>query len=550
MSGFQSDYIDLAISVAVVFFLSSLVVSGLNEGVTWATRIRSKFLWSYLHDLCDPSRVKTLPRGFAGLIGFTTPKQDRRPMTVPIGTFTPPLLEPRQAAAAATAGETGAGATVEPAAKPEPTVDVTNFLQHLARALDPLDAPQATGRNKTATDEQVAAAEQTRADAATGRPSTRTVKPAARDKTSIQHVPAGSLAQAFLEVFAEVGKEQLTDALTEFGQGLQQGRPVDHAVIRAVHTLVGSEASTAGDLNATFQVLIAATQAATDEDAASQAKEFAERVRQIDGAHRAAELGDTAVAFVAAVRSGGDVHAAADGLWRPLGLSFPDNFPRQRVEAAVRSMQDSPLGPTARRLWEASNRRLDDFRNNLESYFDQEMTRVSGYYKRSIRWILLVFAILIAVVSNIDAIGLVRDLWRNPGGRATLVMQADALNTASSGGAPADDAALAALRAKCEDRGPKDDNPSAQDIANGFNDVRDCITDALSATSGLDVINRAVWISPSRWADDWTETGHYHWIVHPLGVALTVVALVLGAPFWFDLLKRLTGIRRGLVGQT
>src|SRR5262245_24174332 len=189
---FQSDYIDLAISVAVVFFLSSLVVSGLNEGLAWATRIRSKFLWSYLHDLCDPSRIKTLPRGFAGLVSFTTPRQDRRPLTVAIGTFAPPLLEPKPAAAPSP--DSGA-AEPEPAAKPEPTVDVTNFLQHLARALDPLDVPQTNVKNMAATTEQVAAAEQVRADAATGRPSTRSVKPAAGAKTSIQHLPAGSLAQ-------------------------------------------------------------------------------------------------------------------------------------------------------------------------------------------------------------------------------------------------------------------------------------------------------------------------------------------------------------------
>jgi hypothetical protein len=44
-------------------------------------------------------------------------------------------------------------------------------------------------------------------------------------------------------------------------------------------------------------------------------------------------------------------------------------------------------------------------------------------------------------------------------------------------------------------------------------------------------------------------SSHLHWLVHPLGIALTVLALVPGAPFWFDLLKRLTGIRRGMVGQ-
>ena len=220
----------------------------------------------------------------------------------------------------------------------------------------------------------------------------------------------------------------------------------------------------------------------------------------------------------------------------------------------MQSLQDCPLGPTARRLWEASGRQLDDFRTSLEGYFDQEMTRVSGYYKRSIRWILFILALLVAVVSNVDAVTLARDLWRNPGGRSSLVVQADALtaggDAAAGAGTGASSSALADLRAKCEAAHPTDDTPSAGDIARGFSDVRACVTDALSAQSGLDVIDRAFWISPSRWVDDWTDTTHYHWVVHSLGVALTVVALVLGAPFWFDLLKRLTGVRRGLVGQT
>jgi hypothetical protein len=278
-------------------------------------------------------------------------------------------------------------------------------------------------------------------------------------------------------------------------------------------------------------------------------------VAAVAGAHASPDLPGAASAFVTAVRSGGDIGTAANGLWRPLAWAFPEQFPRERVESAVKSLQDCPLGPTARRLWEASGRRMDEFRTSLERYFDEEMTRVSGYYKRSIRWILFLLAVIVAVVSNVDAVTLARDLWRNPGGRSTLVAQADSLTddsaaAAGSGGTGPSSKTLAELRAECEDRFPTGDASSTKEIAQGFTDARACVTDALSAESGLDVIDRAVWISPRRWADDWTDTAHFHWIVHPLGIALTVVALVLGAPFWFDLLKRLTGIRRGLVGQT
>ena len=62
---FSSDYIDLAIGLAAVFFLASLVVSALADGIQWPLRVRSKFLWAYLHDLTSVRRVHLLPRGQA-----------------------------------------------------------------------------------------------------------------------------------------------------------------------------------------------------------------------------------------------------------------------------------------------------------------------------------------------------------------------------------------------------------------------------------------------------------------------------------------------------
>ena len=51
MPNVDSVYIDLAIGMAVAFFLLSLVPSGLNEALAFVTRIRSKFLWAYLNQL-------------------------------------------------------------------------------------------------------------------------------------------------------------------------------------------------------------------------------------------------------------------------------------------------------------------------------------------------------------------------------------------------------------------------------------------------------------------------------------------------------------------
>jgi len=47
----SSPWIDVAIAVAFVFFVFSMVVSGMNELVNWVGQVRSKQLWSALHDL-------------------------------------------------------------------------------------------------------------------------------------------------------------------------------------------------------------------------------------------------------------------------------------------------------------------------------------------------------------------------------------------------------------------------------------------------------------------------------------------------------------------
>src|SRR5215218_10473226 len=76
--GIRSEYLDLVVGLAVVFFLTSLVVSGLNEALQWATRIRPKFLWAFLHDLTDPTRTKALPRGRLGILRLWR-RDDKRP---------------------------------------------------------------------------------------------------------------------------------------------------------------------------------------------------------------------------------------------------------------------------------------------------------------------------------------------------------------------------------------------------------------------------------------------------------------------------------------
>lgn len=111
---------------------------------------------------------------------------------------------------------------------------------------------------------------------------------------------------------------------------------------------------------------------------------------------------------------------------------------------------------------------------------------------------------------------------------------------------------LERLQQACQEAAPTRSEVirSVDDAARAYGEIRGCVSDALDELSGLNVIDRAAWTGWEAWSDDWRPRWTRDWGLHLLGVVATALALLLGAPFWFDLIKRITGIRNGLVGRT
>ncbi|MGD9961093.1 hypothetical protein [Nocardioides sp.] len=99
----NSAYIDLAIGLALAFFLLSLLVSGLNELMVRILGVRAKFLWASLEDLLDrPGERSRTPSGVLDIVGFSLlPSRDRRPSLREFPTVPEPrAAEPAQLTAA------------------------------------------------------------------------------------------------------------------------------------------------------------------------------------------------------------------------------------------------------------------------------------------------------------------------------------------------------------------------------------------------------------------------------------------------------------------
>jgi hypothetical protein len=140
-------------------------------------------------------------------------------------------------------------------------------------------------------------------------------------------------------------------------------------------------------------------------------------------------------------------------------------------------------------------------RERLESWFDDSMDRLRGAYIRRMQSIAILIGILLAVALNVDTLAIVNTLWKDPAARAALVEQANQLPD-STGTAPAP-------------------GTTTQE-------------DILKAVENLQNLSL-----PIGWSSETIPTTQDDWVSKIIGLLISGVAAAQGAPFWFDIMKKL-----------
>jgi hypothetical protein len=173
------------------------------------------------------------------------------------------------------------------------------------------------------------------------------------------------------------------------------------------------------------------------------------------------------------------------------------------------ALSKSPLTKVVASLVDAGAQEGDKLEAALADWYDRYMERVSGWYKRQAQTILLVLGIVVALVANVDAIGMTRVLLNDPGVRAqaaTAAQSADQCGTAST----LDCATATAQTLPLSQLGlfwaPRCQPPTAN-----------CPTDF--------------------WGQRGLQSAS-DYLLKALGLIAGGFAISLGAPFWFDLIGR------------
>ncbi|MFI5296368.1 MAG: hypothetical protein ACHQ0Y_15250 [Thermodesulfovibrionales bacterium] len=172
-------------------------------------------------------------------------------------------------------------------------------------------------------------------------------------------------------------------------------------------------------------------------------------------------------------------------------------------------------------------------RENIEKWFDDSMDRVSGWYKRKAQIIILFWAIILILLTNADTLMIANALTRDSTLRASVVAVAQKKAQPSSTGSAQEKSNEQQTAVAPASDAPKPMTPPG--IKEEFTKVEDLQME-------LQSLKFLGWSraegNPNSYPRNFSA-----WLSKLAGLFLTVIAVSLGASFWFDALKGLINLR-------
>jgi hypothetical protein len=213
------------------------------------------------------------------------------------------------------------------------------------------------------------------------------------------------------------------------------------------------------------------------------------------------------------------------------GTSAPGSAPAatpadaaKNFAADVKTAADAlGVGPQMNAILSQAGGDYDKFLAGIENWYDDHMDRVSGWYKRTSHAILVLIGLLLAIFFNIDSVRLYTGLSCSAALRSAAV--------------------IAAAKAPAGGSGSTADATFVTEMVNAV---------PLGWTQ-WPLTSDKTWQLPDQPVKCDTTTPpavaappvdlKIYWLTKLLGFVITMFALSLGAPFWFDALSRLTNVR-------
>jgi hypothetical protein len=205
-----------------------------------------------------------------------------------------------------------------------------------------------------------------------------------------------------------------------------------------------------------------------------------------------------------------------------------------QIKSAVQNMPDCNIRDVLLAHITLANDDLTTLRDGLAAYFDGAMDRVTGIYKRYLKWISFAVGAVLVVALNADTIAAATALWKDSSLRSQMVENARALVDQKD--KPSPDATQGGAGAS--DPQQKDASPpglAPDQLAKKLDDLETNIRPLPIGWPDQDMKNRL------RSAHGCSAAFLY--LMKILGLLMSALAVSLGAPFWFDTLSKFMNVR-------
>lgn len=177
----------------------------------------------------------------------------------------------------------------------------------------------------------------------------------------------------------------------------------------------------------------------------------------------------------------------------------------EQMDAAIAEIPSTPVREALLALRRQAGNDMHRFQHSAETWYDDVMERVSGWYRRRVQLMLWILGTAIVLALNADSIQIGRTLWADKSVRAAVVARANDV-------------------AKCPDLQSCNLDSVAQDVRK------------------VEAIPLGWTGNSESWPSDW-QSALVKGLLKAVGLLMTAAALSLGAPFWFDMLSKVARVR-------
>jgi hypothetical protein len=191
-----------------------------------------------------------------------------------------------------------------------------------------------------------------------------------------------------------------------------------------------------------------------------------------------------------------------------------EKLSEQEVLQEINNIENADLRNVLNQLVRDADGKLEDFKKNVETWYDSVMDRATGWYKRTAKKILIYVGLAMALILNADTLAIYERLESDPETLAQVVAMAEE------------------LAAKDDSTSIVKPNMSIDEASAELNYIIENNLNSIKSPLGL------------GWKNvDFEKLSIYDWITKVVGWIITALAISLGAPFWFDILKKIVSIR-------